>query len=157
MEVTVSNRQFEADIDSGGDAERMLSWCVPTDIQVLTVFVCGTKTDKVSASRAHITNGYLDVSTTVKKVCAGMPAYKYVTAGVLALAGTHGDVAKVQPTEIARHYKWPKTIRAISSLDTLVVIARRQPRICLTRRHLVSGVRRRRTRRRAASSKIETA
>lgn len=157
MESATEHVDLSADLLATGDAERMLDWCVPSDIQVITVFACGINVDKVCISRARIVDGRLDVEPTVKKACEGMNAYKYVTTGILALEGTPSSSAKVQPVNIASKPKWPKTLRAISALDALVIVARRQPRICLTRRNLVAGARRRRTRRRNGSSKIETA
>ena len=151
MESVVDN-----DVQTPDDGE-ILSWVVPADIQVLAVFACGSKTEKVVVSRCRLDNGVLDVRAAAKKACEDMPLHKYVTVGAVALEGCSDTNAKVRPLSLASDYRWPKSVRAIAPLDTLVVVARRQPRVCLTRRNLVSGTRRRRTRRCARSTQIETA
>ena len=109
--------------------------CVPSSIQVLAVFATGRRVDRVVRSRALLEDNVLRVGGAVRAVCADMPEYKFVTTGVFATMG--GDGKQVDPISPSADVAWPETLYGIRSVDTLVVVARKRPRLCLTRRNVV--------------------
>jgi hypothetical protein len=139
LETTRLERRDQGEPDVFAD-------CAPSSVQVLTLFVTGGKTDRVKTTRERLNDGSLDVGDAVARACSDMPAYRHVTVGMLALEGGRAD-SRVKATSLRSTMKWPRTVYALAELDTLVVIARRSPRVCLTRKALLGSTRRRRTRR----------
>ena len=117
-----------------GEAD-LFARCVPSSVQVVAVFATGKRVDRVVRSRAMIESNVLCVSGAVRMVCADMPEYKFVTTGMFATMG--GEGKKVEPVSPSADIAWPETLYGIGSIDALVVVARKRPRLCLTRRNMV--------------------
>ena len=126
--------------------QELFGWLAPSDIQLIVLFCSGSKVERVNVSRLRVEEGAVDVQEVVKEHCDPAGTYKHTSVAMLAHEGLKGPVA-VRRVAANKILDWPKTIRAIAPLDALIVINRRQPRVCLTRRNLLAKARRRRTRR----------
>ena len=117
-----------------GEAD-LFAHCVPSSVQVVAVFATGRRLDRVVRSRVMLENNVLRVGTAVRAVCKDMPDYKFVTTGTFATAG--GEGKKVNSVSPSADIAWPETLYGISSIDALVVVARKRPRLCMTRRAMI--------------------
>jgi hypothetical protein len=113
----------------------LFAHCVPSSVQVVAVFATGRRVDRVVRSRAMLEGNVLCVGSAVRAVCADMPEYKFVTTGTFATMG--GEGKKVEHVSPSAEVAWPETLYGIGSIDALVVVARKRPRLCMTRRNMV--------------------
>lgn len=133
----------------------LFATCVPSSIEVITVFCVGRRVDRVQKKRMLLMNCVAKVEEIVQEVCQEMPQYRFVTVNMIA---TKGAIApKIEPVSATETVAWPETLYGLSKLDCLLIIARKKPRICMTKRQLVARGGSRRTRKKPILAKIERA
>ena len=139
--------------ESGG--VDLFATCVPSTIEVVTVFCVGRRVDRVQKKRVTLVNSVADIEKIVREACREMPQYRFVTVNTLATRGTLAP--QLDPVGVTDTVAWPETLYGLSKLDCLLILARKKPRICMTKRQLVSRAGSRRTRKKPILAKIERA
>ena len=133
----------------------LFATCVPSTIEVITVFCVGRRVDRVQKKRVPLRNNIANIEEIVQESCREMSQYRFVTVNKIATRGmTNPQLDPVSVTEVVA---WPETLYGLAKLDCLLIIARKKPRICMTKRHLVSRGGSRRTRKKPFLAKIERA
>jgi len=122
----------------------LFATCVPSTIEVITVFCVGRRVDRVQKKRMPLVNCVAKVEEIVQEVCQEMPQYRFITVNKIATKGTISP--KIEPVGATDIVAWPETLYGLSKLDCLLIIARKKPRIYMTKRQLVAHSGSRRTR-----------
>ena len=131
----------------------LFATCIPSTIDVITIFSVGRRIDRVQKRRIPLVNNVIDVEQVVQDACENMPQYKFVTVSTMTTNGTVDP--KIESVGVTDVIAWPETVYGLAKLDCLLIIARKKPRICMTKRHLISHVGSRRTRKKPMNAKIE--
>ena len=126
-----------------GEAD-LFATCVPSTVEVITVFCVGRKVDRVQKKRVTLVNSVANIERIVRDACQEMPQYRFVTVNKIATKGTLSP--QLESVGVTDTVAWPETLYGLAKLDCLLILARKKPRICMTKRQLVSRASSRRTR-----------
>ena len=137
-----------------GDPD-LFATCVPSTIEVITVFCVGRRVDRVQKKRVPLENCVANIEEIVQESCREMSQYRFVTVNKIATRGT--TKPRLEHVGVTEVVAWPETLYGLAKLDCLLIIARKKPRICMTKRQLVSCGSSRRTRKKPILAKIERA